>query len=117
MFTPVFSPYLRFYHSILDDGALLKFTYLNGSEVPPTSVQSHLARLSTALAKTIFEMTTDQPYKGSLSVDPILVRGVREGQSLALLDRGWIWNTKIVNENNLLNNIESLLSKKRYAHF
>jgi hypothetical protein len=47
---------------------------MNGSTPDATSVQKYVANLSTALARSIYEMLTGQPTASPVTVDPLLVR-------------------------------------------
>ncbi|KAF4517077.1 hypothetical protein B566_EDAN006394 [Ephemera danica] len=58
---------------MLDNEQLLNFKYLNGSEAKEGSIQFHLAGLSTALAKSIYEMITNTNATDKLNVDPIMI--------------------------------------------
>ncbi|XP_017774450.1 PREDICTED: nicastrin [Nicrophorus vespilloides] len=68
----------QYYHSIYDNAANLQFNYVNTSEnsikvVPEDSIQEYVAKISTGLAKSIFEFVTKEQYNGSEKADVLLV--------------------------------------------
>lgn len=82
------NPQNRFYHSIFDDQANIKFKYFNTTQdfteatalndnldFPANSIQLAIRNVSTVLAASLYQMITGDPYKLDKGSNPVLVSG------------------------------------------
>lgn len=63
----------RYYNGLMDNASNIDYRYYNSSDIPEGSVQDALAKISTSLARSLYEWVTKKRYSGSEVVKPDII--------------------------------------------